>query len=221
MPEPFWLIMHLLCDELFDHFPQWAERLIHWTCRALPEHKRDRQLRRWLGDLDTVPGRLHKLGFALSLLLAGYRMRARPLRDSAAPGWWRGRRVAQLLLALGRTNAVLVLLAAGLLDVLALASPTSSSGSAALWLSGAGLVFAALVFRGGWIDVPWLRTTRAGAVVQLSVVVGPFVYLYTGWPFPPGLMVIWLSLLFLLPTWELYWENVRPLPRVGLLSKRA
>ena len=114
------------------------------------------------------------------------------------------------MLALGRTNAVLALLFAGLLNALALVSPTSTSGSAALRPSGAGLMFAALVFRGGWFDVPWLRTTRAGAVVQLSVIVGPFAYLYTGWLFPPMAMVIWLSLLFLLPTWELYWENVRP-----------
>jgi hypothetical protein len=72
-----------------------------------------------------------------------------------------------------------------------------------------------LVFKGGWIDVPWLPGPPAQGNLPALGGRGTIRF-YLGETPSRGLLgeVIWLqSLLFLLlPTWELYWETSKPLP---------
>jgi hypothetical protein len=58
----------LLTNELFDWIGWLAERLLQRAARHLPNAFQQRYLAEWLGDLDTVPGKLGKLAWALKRL---------------------------------------------------------------------------------------------------------------------------------------------------------
>lgn len=217
MRELFWTLVALLLSEAGEHCAPWAERLIYWASRALPEHKRERQLARWLGDLDAVPGKWSKLGFALHMTYSAHRMRERKARTRKRLGV---RSSSRVLLGLQRANAVLLVTVALLVDVLNLFSSTPDL----TWMVGlniGALLFAALVFRGGGFDWPWLRSTRAGAAVQLAVVFIPALLLLGGLSFPLTVHYAWFGWSAFLMTWDLYWEVTRPLPRRGLLLQKT
>jgi hypothetical protein len=62
------VVLGLLTNELFGWIGWLAERLLRRAARYLPSAFHQRYLDEWLGDLDTVPGKLAKLGWALKRL---------------------------------------------------------------------------------------------------------------------------------------------------------
>ncbi|GGK38998.1 hypothetical protein GCM10008955_36070 [Deinococcus malanensis] len=78
------------------------------------------------------------------------------------------------------------------------------------------LIYAVGLVRTGFgIDLPWLRMTRAGSLLQLSLAIGALAVMAQE-P-PKAVRSTALLLLFTLWTWTGYWGVRRPLRKRGLL----
>lgn len=72
-------ILGALCVAIIaDEFLAWSSRLsiflIRRSVRSLPPHYRERLYEEWLGDMQTYPGKLSRLIFALDTFRAAYRI---------------------------------------------------------------------------------------------------------------------------------------------------
>jgi hypothetical protein len=72
--DSFWkdllisLGLGLLTNELSDRLPVWAEKIVYWTARKLPEHAQKRYEDDWLADLEDCRTGFSKLFFAVGLV---------------------------------------------------------------------------------------------------------------------------------------------------------
>ena len=57
----------LLTNELTDWLPKWAEKIVCWTARKLPDHVWEKYEQIWLADLEDCPTGFSKLWFAFCL----------------------------------------------------------------------------------------------------------------------------------------------------------
>lgn len=194
------------------------QRLLTFVLRTitglLPADRRDQYLHDWLAEYDAEPRPfLH----ALSFLPAAYQMRA-PFE--VRPGdVTRVHLLDRFMLAQGKfiwAFAAFVFITY-LLALLAFGGWTHDSLN---WLIGAVmfLIYAGSIVRTGFgVDLPWLRMTRAGSFIQLSLAVSALAVLVQDPPKALGSAA--LLLLFTLWTWTGYWGVRRPLKKSGFLSR--
>ena len=188
--------------------------LLRVITRLLPSDRQERYLNQWLADYDVAP---RPFWSALSFLPAAFRMRA-PFEvkpEDVTPIHLLDR----LLLAQGQLvwGFVAFTFVTYLLFLLAF---NGWSQDSLRWLAGAGmfLIYAGGLIRTGLgVDLPWLRMTRAGSLIQFCLGIGALVTI--GLEPPQWLGSTALLVLFTLWTWTGYWGVRRPLKKRGFLSR--
>lgn len=187
-----------------------------WT-QLLPIAERASKRRDWIADCQADP---HPIRQALLMLPGIWAMRE-PFqvqdRDLVQPA-----RSDRALLGLARLQVFLISMFVGS-SALVVALTGAWTPEVIRWLLGASLflVFSRwLCWHGLDRDLPWVRATRAGSGVLLSVTVLPILVL----TLIPGSNPLWNAMGFLwcgtVMTWDAYWGVHRPLRKRGLLSRK-
>lgn len=109
------------------------------------------------------------------------------------------------------------------IDLLMLGMPQVISFSLVLTLGllhGFTALLWAVVYKGLWIDVPWMRVTRLAAALKLTYMgLGMFYVLHNEVTAQNALpIMLWGFLLGLYMMWEIHWDDKRPYVKRGLLS---
>ena len=204
MRELLSILLSLMLSEASDCCPQWAEQVVRRAVCQMPAKQRERWEPRWLCDLSERPGKWSKLILSFEIAYSAWDMRERGAKkEGNAP------LVSRFLLGLLRGSAVLFAVPVILLDTLAPFQASGFDSTLATWNLGA-VMLALLAFKGGFVDWPWLRVSRGGAVIQLIVFFGAAVVWLLNTS--PALRSSAGAFLAALVIWDLYWQVHRPLP---------
>ena len=165
MRELLSIVLGLILSEASEYCPQWAERLVRRAARQMPVEGRERWQSRWLRELEERPGKWSKLGLALEFAHSAWTMRERQSKEIH-----RALFVSRFLLGALRGCVALLAVPIVLMDALALIAPSGGQVIPMLvtWTLGIAML-GVLTFRGGFLDWPWLRSSRSGAALQLML----------------------------------------------------
>jgi len=193
--------------------------LLHWFSRLLTEQKRRDKLPRWIPELERSP---RPVRYAFSILPAAILIALHTPFIVKPSDVVKVKRADKVVLRALRSSVVLMGFTAVLIDVLTLAAGALDAPGIAQWLLGIHLFLGyayGLAWFGLGVDCPWLRMTRLGSTVMLTLVVGPIIWIATGHGMPNIVTQLWLLASFTAVLWDSYWAVARPLRKRGVFSR--